>query len=228
MGVRQGRAGNRAEAAGAARPSSATTTVETESAPLPAYGARFESALTFACSRHFGQERKGNGAPYITHPLAVAALVGEYGGDEDQAIAALLHDVLEDCGVTETDVALRYGARVARIVASCTDTTLRPKPPWPQRKQAFLARLRGAPPDVKLVVAADKLHNAQAIVRDLRRASVGDKVWSRFRAGREDVLWYYRAAVDALTDGWSHELCDELRAVVAELGRWGGSPEGGS
>jgi (p)ppGpp synthase/HD superfamily hydrolase len=182
------------------------------------YGPRFESALAFACSAHFGQRRKGDGAPYITHPLAVAALVGQYGGDEDQAIAALLHDVMEDCGVSRAVIEARYGSRVAIIVEACTDTTERPKPPWRPRKEAHVQRARREPPDVKLVIAADKLHNAHSILRDLRRRSVGEAVWQRFSARRDEVIWYYRAMAEALAADWDHELAAELGHAVARLG----------
>jgi (p)ppGpp synthase/HD superfamily hydrolase len=101
------------------------------------WGPRFESAAMFACCHHYRQIRKGNGSPYITHPFAVAALVGEYGGDEDQAIAALLHDLLEDCGVKLGEISSRFGDRVAEVVSWCTDTTEQPKPPWQQRKRAW-------------------------------------------------------------------------------------------
>jgi (p)ppGpp synthase/HD superfamily hydrolase len=181
------------------------------------YGPRFESALAFACSQHHGQMRKGSGAPYITHPIAVASIVGQYGGDEDLAIAALLHDVMEDCGVTRAQIAGRYGERVARIVDACTDTIEQPKPPWRARKEAHIAKVRGQDGDVKLVVAADKMHNALTIIRDRRRASVGAAVWERFTADREAVLWYYRAMADALVDGWKHELGLELHATVDVL-----------
>lgn len=184
-------------------------------APRVVYGARFAEALAYASACHEGQARKGNHAPYVTHVLAVASLVGEFGGDEDQAIAALLHDTMEDSGATAAEIEARFGARVARFVEACTDTTEHPKPPWRPRKEAHLAKLAEMPGDVKLVVAADKLHNAQSIARDLRRASVGEAVWSRFSAAREDVLWYYRAMIDALATGWEHEILDELRAEVA-------------
>ena len=182
------------------------------------YGPRFEAALVHASQLHFGQRRKGSGAPYIIHPLAVAALVGQYGGDEDQAIAALLHDVMEDCGVKREDLASRYGDRVAAIVQACTDTTERPKPPWRERKEAHLAKVPTQSVEIKLVLAADKLHNAASIVIDLRKSSVGEQVWDRFRADRESVLWYYHAMVDALAHGWSHEIVDELRFTVAQMG----------
>jgi (p)ppGpp synthase/HD superfamily hydrolase len=181
------------------------------------YGPRFESALAFACSQHHGQRRKGSGAPYITHPLAVSSIVGQYGGDEDQAIAALLHDVMEDCGVTREQIEARYGDRVAGIVAACTDTTEQPKPPWRPRKEAHIARVRTKPAEVKLVVAADKMHNALCILRDRRRPTVGEDVWERFTADRDSVLWYYRSMAEALTEGWDHELGAELLVTVERL-----------
>ena len=181
------------------------------------YGPRFESALAFACAAHFGQRRKGSGAPYITHPMAVASIVGQYGGDEDQAIAALLHDVMEDCGVSEERLVDRYGSKVARIVVACTDTTERPKPPWRPRKEAHIAKVRDQPGEVKLVMAADKLHNALSILRDRRRGSVGEDVWTRFTADKLDVLWYYRAMAAAIGHGWDHELHGELSHAVDRL-----------
>ncbi len=181
------------------------------------YGPRFADALGFACTAHDGQARKGSGAPYITHPLAVASLVGEYGGDEDQAIAALCHDVMEDCGVTYEELERRFGARVAGIVRACTDTVIVPKPAWRPRKEAHLAHVAGEPPLVKLVMAADKLHNATSILHDLHRGTVGELVWSRFSASRADVLWYYRALVAALGHDWDHELYAELARTVDRL-----------
>ncbi|MBW2454272.1 MAG: HD domain-containing protein [Deltaproteobacteria bacterium] len=181
------------------------------------YGPRFAAALDFACAKHHGQRRKGAGSPYITHPLAVASLIGDYGGDEDQAIAGLLHDVMEDCEVERQEIAERFGDPVADIVAACTDTTQKPKPPWRPRKEAYIAHLRDQPPHTKLVVACDKLHNAQSIDRDRQRSSVGEAVWTRFSAARGDVLWYYGAVCEALAHGWSHELLDELTRTVARL-----------
>ena len=181
------------------------------------YGPRFESALSYAAALHHGQRRKGNGAPYIVHPLAVASLVGSYGGDEDQVIAALLHDVLEDCGVGERALRERYGERVARLVVACTDTTERPKPAWRPRKEAHIARVQGEPGEVKLVIAADKLHNALSIVRDRRHRDVGERVWERFSADRDEVCWYYGAMRDALATGWDHPIIGEVERAVSEL-----------
>ncbi|MSP25080.1 MAG: bifunctional (p)ppGpp synthetase/guanosine-3',5'-bis(diphosphate) 3'-pyrophosphohydrolase [Myxococcales bacterium] len=185
--------------------------------PTIRFGVRFAAALAFACRSHDGQFRKGSGAPYITHPLAVASLVGEYGGDEDQAIAGLCHDLMEDCGVTYEQLSEAFGARVAGIVQACTDTVIVPKPAWRPRKEAHLAHIADEPADVKLVMAADKLHNATSILHDLHRPTVGDLVWSRFSASRAEVLWYYRSLADALAQGWEHEILGELARAVRSL-----------
>ena len=125
--------------------------------------------------------------------MAVASIVAQYGGDEDQAIAALLHDVIEDCGVTGAQIKDRYGDRVANIVIACTDTSEKPKPAWRPRKEAHIERVTIAAPEIKLVVCADKLHNCLCILRDRRRMSVGETVWDRFTADKPDVIWYYNA-----------------------------------
>ncbi len=180
----------------------------------PMYGARLVSAVEFACTHHSGQRRKGSGAPYVTHPMAVASLVAEFGGDEEQAIAAMLHDIIEDCDVMREDVAERFGERVAEMVEACTDTDATPKPPWRPRKEAHIAHVRGLTPDKKLVIACDKLHNARSIVTDRHRSSVGEVVWTRFRADRVDVIWYYKAMAEALRDGWQSEVLDELDRTI--------------
>ncbi|NNE44711.1 MAG: HD domain-containing protein [Gemmatimonadetes bacterium] len=180
---------------------------------------RIEDAITAATRYHAGQTRKGSGAPYVLHPLAVAALVADAGGDEDTIIAALLHDAVEDAGGADAraEIADRFGEAVARIVDGCSDTDEEPKPPWRPRKEAFVLRVRRAAPEVRQVVAADKIHNARSLRRDLHEE--GDAVWSRFHGGREGSLWYFAAVADALADGWSHPLLDELRRVVARLQR---------
>ena len=131
---------------------------------------RFNRALSLASSLHASQARKGGEVPYIAHLLAVCALVLEAGGDEDLAIAALLHDAVEDQGGESTLLIIRqrFGDRVADVVNGCTDTDETPKPPWKQRKQDYLDHLRGAPDDVRLVSAADKVHNARSILFDYR------------------------------------------------------------
>ncbi len=154
-------------------------------------GQRFSDALILAHELHARQTRKASSVPYVSHVLAVAALVLEYGGDEDTAIAALLHDSVEDCGgqATARIIGERFGERVLGIVLGCSDTDECPKPPWAERKQRYLAHLPNASPDVHLVSAADKLHNLISLVRDHRQR--GDELWSHFRSGRDGALWYY-------------------------------------
>ena len=179
---------------------------------------RFDNALAYAASLHREQRRKASGVPYVAHLLGVAAIVLEHGGDEEEAIAALLHDAPEDQGgeAVLSDIQQRFGARVAEIVTGCSDAVGRPKPPWRPRKEAFITRLRVAGPSVHLVVMADKLHNVLSIVRDYR--TCGDQVWERFRAGRDGTLWYYRAVVEALRpEGNSTLLFEELEEAVGRL-----------
>lgn len=188
-------------------------------APAPALklGRRFQDAFLFAAEKHARQTRKRTDVPYISHLMAVAALVLEAGGGEDEAIAGLLHDVVEDCGgipVLE-EVRQRFGARVADIVQSCTDAYTLPKPEWKQRKLDYLDTLRRANDDVRLVSAADKLHNVRTILADYRRE--GDTVWERFSGQRDGTLWYYRAVLDVLREGHPNRLIDELQRVVTEL-----------
>ena len=180
---------------------------------------RFEQALLFATRKHAGQIRKGTPAPYISHLMGVAGLVFEAGGDEDLAIAALLHDVVEDCGGAPMlkEVRRRFGKRVAHVVEGCTDTDQVPKPPWRERKEVYLAHLPQASAAVRLVAAADKLHNARATVADYR--ALGEAVWERFNGGREGTLWYYRALVEALQAAGPSPLVEELDRVVSELER---------
>jgi len=190
--------------------------------PLP-LGERFRAALAFASAAHEGQRRKGTDIPYVAHLLAVTAIVLEHGGDEDQAIAALLHDAIEDQGGDDMRREIRraFGARVTRMVDDCTDADVQPKPPWKQRKLAYLAHIPAAHPDSLLVSMADKLHNAGAIVRDLR--AEGPSVFDRFNAGPQDTVWYYRSLVAAFDerrlDASSARLRETLRGVVDELAR---------
>ncbi|MCZ6799188.1 MAG: HD domain-containing protein [Nitrospirae bacterium] len=181
------------------------------------YSGRVIDALTLSMELHHWQTRKGTSIPYVTHLWAVASLVGEYGGDENQVIAALLHDAIEDQGdkITFEQIQERFGTRVVDIVRGCTDAETMPKPPWEKRKQQYITHLTTAPPHVKLVSAADKLHNARAIVSDLRRE--GSAVWTRFNAGATEQVWYYEKLVVALRTKWSHRIVDELEQVVHEL-----------
>ena len=180
------------------------------------YGPRVGEALKLAADAFAPIERKGSGVPYVTHLLAVAALVGENGGDEEQLIAAVLHDYLEDVeGADAGDLEARFGSRVRRLVEDLSDATSRPKPPWRARKEAYIASLRGKPPELKLISSADKLHNAERILRD--HEVVGAAIWDRFTATRDESLWYYRSIVEALGEGWGHPLLERLRRVVDRL-----------
>jgi (p)ppGpp synthase/HD superfamily hydrolase len=181
------------------------------------YGERFEKALLYAARLHRDQTRKGTEVPYVTHLLAVAAIVGENGGPEDEVVAALLHDAPEDRGGKDRleDIRVRFGAEVAEIVDGCTDTYEYPKPPWRPRKKAYVTHVAKASPSVRLVSAADKLHNARSILADLR--SLGNELWDRFTGGKEGTLWYYRALVDAYTGAGSNPVVEELDRVVREI-----------
>jgi (p)ppGpp synthase/HD superfamily hydrolase len=188
--------------------------------PLP-LSKRFRKALKFAAKIHGGQGRKGTRVPYTAHLLAVTAIVLEHGGDEDQAIAALLHDAIEDQGgdVMRREIRDRFGDRVTEMVDDCTDAEVIPKPPWKERKLTYLAHIPAARADSLLVSMADKLHNSTTIVRDLRRQ--GPSVFKRFKGGRDGTLWYYRSLVEAFEarqpEGDARALLDELRLAVAEL-----------
>jgi (p)ppGpp synthase/HD superfamily hydrolase len=178
---------------------------------------RFEDALVYAAQVHAAQRRKGTPVPYVSHVLIVAGIVLENGGDEDEAIAALLHDAVEDQGgeTRLADIRSRFGNRVADIVKGCSDSTTRPKPPWEGRKRRYLAHLPSASSSERLVSAADKLTNARAILADYRVA--GDAVWTRFNANRDQILWYYRALVNAFRQAGGPPLVEELDRVVTAI-----------
>ena len=179
---------------------------------------RFEEALVFATQLHAKQTRKGTAIPYIAHLLAVASMVITHGGNEDEAIAALLHDAVEDQGGRPTlkRIRGRFGEKVASIVAGCTDAYVEPKPPWKERKEKYLAHLRSASRSVKLVAAADKLDNLRAIIADHR--TYGVAIWRRFNAGKDDQKWFYRGCVAALK-GCPKSIYTELKAAVRQLER---------
>jgi len=178
---------------------------------------RFEEALVYATEVHRGQSRKGTAVPYVSHLLGVCSLVLEDGGGEDEAIAALLHDAVEDGGGRPRldDIRWRFGDRVAEIVWACSDTDETPKPPWKERKTRYIAHLREAGPDARRVSCADKLHNARSILRDYR--VLGERVWDRFSASAEDNLWYYRELVEAFRQPDRTRLTEDLERVVSEL-----------
>lgn len=160
---------------------------------------RFDAAVNFARISHTAQQRKGTTIPYISHLLAVSSLVLEMGGNEDMAIAALLHDAVEDTGgvgvAMEQAIRAQFGDDVARIVRANSDTDEKPKPPWKARKQAYLDSLPHKQRDELIVSLADKLHNARAVLLDHR--AIGAEIWPRFKAGRDEQLWYYGELVNA-------------------------------
>ena len=178
------------------------------------YGEKLEEALGYAARVHRDQVRKGSSVPYVTHLLAVAAIVGENGGTEEEVIAALLHDAPEDQGgeARLAEIRERFGDEVADIVAGNTDTFEDPKPPWRERKEAYVAHVAHAPRSVRLVSAADKLHNARSVLADLR--SLGEDLWPRFNGGKEGTLWYYRALVEAFETAGPDSIVEELDRVV--------------
>lgn len=182
----------------------------------PLLGGRFTQAFLFVAQKHTGQTRKQTEIPYIAHLMSVASLVLEAGGDEDQAIAALLHDVVEDCGGKPMleEVRRMFGPRVAHIVEGCSDADTDPKPPWRERKEQYLAHLPEADGDVRLVSAADKVHNAREILKDYLEH--GAAVWRRFKGKRSGTLWYYRALAEEFRkeNNW---LSRELERVVSAL-----------
>lgn len=177
---------------------------------------RFTEALTYATELHANQTRKGSGVPYIAHLLGVASIALEYGANEDEAIAALLHDAIEDQGGAATREEIRRrGVMVTAIVDGCTDAETLPKPPWRQRKEAYIAHIPTASPSELLVSSADKLYNARSILNDYRL--LGEAVWERFKGGKEGTLWYYRSLVEAFRKTGSTPLIEELERVVLEL-----------
>lgn len=183
---------------------------------------RFEEALTYAARLHAAQLRKGTKIPYVAHLLSVASIALRHGANEDEAIAALLHDAVEDQGgaATRGEIRRRFGEEVVCIVDGCTDTDVSPKPPWKPRKELYIAHIRNAPAPVRLVSAADKLDNARAILADYRQ--VGEAVWKRFTGGKAGTLWYYRSLVQVFREKGSSPLVDELDRVVSEIERLAG------
>jgi len=179
----------------------------------------FLEAFAFAVDLHKNQLRKGTKIPYISHLMGVSALVLEAGGDNDQTIAALLHDAVEDQGGMKVlaEIKEQFGERVASIVEGCSDSFTQPKPPWKVRKDQYLDHLPGSHPDVRLVSLADKLHNARSILRDLK--TNGPSVFNKFNGGLEGTLWYYNKLVEIFKMTNSGFLIDELTIVVKEINK---------
>ena len=194
---------------------------------MPQLTERFDVALRYAHDLHRGQQRKGNGSAYIGHLLGVASIVLDDGGTEDEAIGALLHDAAEDQGGREQleKIRARFGDAVAKIVEDCTDSWDTPKRPWLERKRGYVEHARMLTPSSLRVAAADKVHNAYAILRDLRNQ--GDKVWDRFNAPADDVIAYYESIVRAFRDSADQlpssqggsKLVDELERIVKGIQR---------
>lgn len=183
----------------------------------PRLGARLQRAFRYAAEKHAGQTRKQTAVPYLAHLMAVAALVLEAGGDEELAIAALLHDVVEDCGGMPRlrEVRKLFGARVAEIVEGCTDSFGEPKPEWMERKKDYLREVKHADAETRLVSASDKLHNVRTILADYRQH--GEAIWARFSGRKDGTLWYYRALNDEYRRRNPNRSTRELEIAVAEL-----------
>jgi (p)ppGpp synthase/HD superfamily hydrolase len=181
---------------------------------------KIAQALALAVQAHDGQKRKGTSIPYIAHPMGVASIALDHGADEEQAMAALLHDAVEDGGAEYAErIRTKFGDRVAEIVAGCTDGVPDAsgiKPPWQARKQAYLDHLKSASDDVLLVSGSDKLHNARAIVEDL--LSIGHKVFDRFSVCKDQTLWYYESLAQ-IFESRGTPVARALRGAVNEMKR---------
>lgn len=178
---------------------------------------RFDEALVLASTLHRAQARKASGVPYVAHLLGVAALVLEEGGSEDMAIAALLHDAAEDQGgesVLES-IGSAFGPEVARWVRQSSDSFTHPKPQWEARKRHHLAQIPQADREARLIMLADKVHNARSILAD--HARVGDEVWDRFSVPRERTLWYYESLLCVFERALSPVLYDTLSECVRRM-----------
>jgi (p)ppGpp synthase/HD superfamily hydrolase len=178
---------------------------------------RFEAALVYTTRLHAKQCRKSSNVPYVAHLLGVTSLVLEDGGEENEAIAALLHDAVEDQGGLETldEIRHRFGTEVAEIVKALTDAYTDPKPPWRERKEAYLASIRSASPAAIRVSLADKVYNARSILRDVRLE--GESVWERFNGGKTGTLWYYRRLIQEFNKHGSRSLLADLIRLVEQL-----------
>jgi (p)ppGpp synthase/HD superfamily hydrolase len=186
---------------------------------MPTLTRRFDDAFRYAHEVHGTHTRKGNGVPYIGHLMGVASIVIDDGGTEDEAIAALLHDAPEDQGgrARLEEIRARFGHPVAKIVEDCTDSWTTPKAPWAERKKQYVEHARTLGASSLRVSAADKVHNAYAILRDLR--NTGEKVWQRFNASADDILAYYQSLVRSYREAGGGRLVDELDRIVRAIER---------
>jgi (p)ppGpp synthase/HD superfamily hydrolase len=185
----------------------------------PELGERFGRAFDLAFELHRHQTRKGSAIPYIGHLMGVTSIVIESGGSEDEAIAALLHDSAEDQGGYQTLDRIRseFGDAVAGIVEECSDHFGEPRPPWRERKEAYIGRLEHASTGALRVSLADKVHNMRTILRDYR--TLGEPLWDRFNAERDDVLWYYGSLAEVFSRRHPGPLAVELAESAVELER---------
>lgn len=204
-----------------------------ERSKSPKLTSRFEEALTYAARAHWDHIRKvtprendGGAAPsdpakeipYVAHLLGVTSLVLEHGGGEDEAIAALLHDAIEDAGGTarRDDIRARFGDEITRLVEACSDSDGENKAPWRERKERYLAHLAATTdPKVRLVSGCDKLHNARAVLSDYEK--IGEVLWERFNGKRPGTLWYYRALADEFARGGPEGVGNAIGRAVSEL-----------
>jgi (p)ppGpp synthase/HD superfamily hydrolase len=192
--------------------------VSDQTPPGTVEATRLDDAFAYAVAAHKGQLRKGTEIPYHSHLLGVCSLVLEDGGNEEEAIAALLHDAAEDQGgrARLEDIRARFGDRVAEIVEACTDSFEEKKPLYRERKEPFIERLRAeTDKGILRVELADKLHNARAILRDYRQ--LGNAVWARFNPTPDDIEWYYRSLVDAFREVSTSPMVEELGRAVSDL-----------
>lgn len=178
---------------------------------------RFEHALVYSFQLHKNQRRKATGVPYFSHIMGTTALVIESGGDEDAAIAALLHDAVEDQGglAVLEEIRKLFGERVAMIVDGCSDAYENPKPPWRERKESYLVKLAKADVDTRRVSLADKLHNARCLLKALQL--VGEETWGRFNGGKQGTLWYYQSLVHIFHKTGDDAMTQELTQVVHQI-----------
>ncbi|MEO8890843.1 MAG: HD domain-containing protein [Coleofasciculaceae cyanobacterium] len=178
---------------------------------------RFEQALIYATRLHSQQTRKVTGVPYISHLLSVTALVLEAGGNEEEAIAALLHDAVEDQGgaTTRAEIYDQFGEQIVAIVDDCTEFKSEIKPPWRERKLHYIEQLRVASPSARRVALADKLHNMRALLFDYRQQ--GEAIWSLFSTDKEGILWFYHTLLKMYREVAPSPMVEELARVVAEL-----------
>lgn len=182
---------------------------------------KLAKAFGVAAEKFAGKTKKGGSIPYVSHLMGTCAIALEHGASEDEAVAALLHDMIEDIKPSEDARAAvaMFGPEVLRIVEGCSDSSAHPKPPWRERKERYIAHLETADRSVLLVSAADKLHNARAIATDLRNE--GSSVWARFNASREDEIWYYRTLLEVFRRRLTGvpALISELELAIKELER---------